>query len=220
MVGGELNTAKVRLERVDTAGDLARLAAWRPQAHLGPQRSGKGPAAFMAGTARIRPKTIAAGRSRRNGFVSGRCRVVVAGRSTLGPGMQRRPRAMFVLLWSCRRGGQRHERAGKQDQQQQSGGQALHIQKRRRNFRAANLPLRFVAQPQAAVGVSSQIKHRAVPSLAQPPGRGMGGMARWQSGTGWASSRAEFASGFCSDSGAAGSTKSLQPQLRRQLPAW
>jgi hypothetical protein len=100
VVGGELNTAKVRLERGDAAGDSARLAGWRPQAHLGPQRSGKGPAAFMAGTARIRPKTIAAGRSRRNGFVSGRCPVVVAGRSTLGPGMQRHPRAMFVLLWS------------------------------------------------------------------------------------------------------------------------
>jgi hypothetical protein len=111
------------------------------QAHLGPQRSGKWPAAFVAGTARVRLKTIAAGRSRRNGFVSGACGLVMAGWSTLPPHRLRHPRAVFVLVWHRDCSGERRKRPRKQHQQQQSGGQALHIKNRKESFRAANLPL-------------------------------------------------------------------------------
>jgi len=111
------------------------------QAHLGPQRSGKWPAAFVAGTARVRLKTIAPGRSRRNGLVRGPCGLVMAGRSTLPPRSQRHPRTVFVLVWHRGCSGERRKRPRKQDQQQQSGGQALHIKNRKESYRAANLPL-------------------------------------------------------------------------------
>jgi hypothetical protein len=127
------------------------------QAHLGPQRSGKWPAAFVAGTARVRLKTIAAGRSRRNGFVSGPCGLVMAGWSTLPPRSQRHPRAVFVLVWhrDCSREGR--ERPRKQDQQQQSGGQALHIKNRKGKFPRGESPTRFVARPLSGSAASSSI---------------------------------------------------------------
>jgi len=53
MVGGELERANVRLERQDAVAGSASLFGWRRQAYLCPQRSGKGPAAFVSGAARI-----------------------------------------------------------------------------------------------------------------------------------------------------------------------
>ena len=53
VVGRELERANVRLQGQDAVAGSASLLGWRLQAYLRPQRSGKRPAAFVSGTARI-----------------------------------------------------------------------------------------------------------------------------------------------------------------------
>ena len=53
VVGRELERTNARLERQDAVAGSASLFGWRRQAYLCPQRSGKGPAAFVSGAARI-----------------------------------------------------------------------------------------------------------------------------------------------------------------------
>ena len=126
MVGRELERANARLERQDAVAGSASLLGWRLQAYLRPQRSGKRPAAFVSGAARIGMEIIFADGAGWRRFVGLGCHVVVAGRRTLHPRSQRRPHTVFVLRGHrcCRC--QRRERPRKQEQQQESGGQASH----------------------------------------------------------------------------------------------
>jgi hypothetical protein len=126
VVSRKLERANVRLERQDAVAGSASLLGWRLQAYLCPQRSGKRPAAFVSGTARIRMDIIFADGAGWRWFVGLGCHVVVAGRRTLRLHSQRRPHTVFVLGGHrcCRC--QRRERPRKQDQQQESGSQASH----------------------------------------------------------------------------------------------
>jgi hypothetical protein len=126
VVGGELERANVWLERQDAVAGSASSLGWRVQAYLCPQRSGKRPAAFVSGAARIGMEIIFADGAGWRWFVSPGCHLVVAGRRTLRLHSQRRPHTVFVLgRYRCCRY-QRRERPRKQDQQQESGSQASH----------------------------------------------------------------------------------------------
>ena len=106
-------------------------------------------------------------------FVSLGCHVVVAGRRTLRLHSQRRPHTVFVLGGHrcCRC--QRRERPRKQDQQQESGGQASHSRELKRKASARRIS-HFDSRRTAAVGVGNCLKHRAVLPRAQPPKRAIG----------------------------------------------
>jgi hypothetical protein len=97
VVGRELERANVRLEGQDAVAGSASLLGWRLQAYLCPQRSGKRPAAFVSGAARIGMEIIFADGAGGRWFVGLGCHVVVAGRRTLRLHSQRRPHTVFVL---------------------------------------------------------------------------------------------------------------------------
>ena len=125
VVDRELERANVRLERQDAVAGSASLLGWRLQAYLCPQRSGKRPAAFVSGTARIGMEIIFADGAGWRWFVSLGSHVV-AGRRSLRLRSQRRPHTVFVLGgYRCCRC-QRRECPREQDQQQESGGQVSH----------------------------------------------------------------------------------------------